>query len=100
MWIRCRERPSRISKRDAQTDLTPLPRNTMYAAVTLALLGWAWAFGSLGLLIYVLVAAIAFHVPIVRGEEPWLARAYGDAWQQYASRVPRWLWQSARGDRP
>jgi protein-S-isoprenylcysteine O-methyltransferase Ste14 len=67
-------------------------RNPMYVAVTLILLGWAWSFCSLGLLVYAVVIAIAFHVRVVLGEEPWLARAHGDAWRQYASRVPRWFW--------
>ena len=67
-------------------------RNPMYVAVTLILLGWAWSFRSLGLLVYAAVIAIAFHLRIVLGEEPWLARTYGDEWRQYASRVPRWFW--------
>jgi protein-S-isoprenylcysteine O-methyltransferase Ste14 len=67
-------------------------RNPMYIAVTLILLGWAWSFSSLGLLVYAVVIAIAFHLRVVLGEEPALARAHGDAWRQYASRVPRWFW--------
>jgi protein-S-isoprenylcysteine O-methyltransferase Ste14 len=67
-------------------------RNPMYVAVTFILLGWAWSFRSLGLLVYAVVIAIAFHLRVVLGEEPWLARTYGDAWRQYASRVPRWFW--------
>ena len=55
-------------------------------------IGWAWAFGSLGLLLYATVVAIAFHLRVVLGEEPWLARAFGGDWQQYARRVPRWFW--------
>jgi protein-S-isoprenylcysteine O-methyltransferase Ste14 len=67
-------------------------RNPMYVAVTLVLFGWAWAFGSVGLLLYAAVVAIAFHLRVVLGEEPWLARAFGSDWQQYAGRVPRWFW--------
>lgn len=64
----------------------------MYVAVSLALLGWAVAFGSPGLLIYALVVAVAFHLRVVFGEEPWLLRTHGSQWVQYRSRVPRWLW--------
>lgn len=68
-------------------------RNPMYVAVTLILLGWAWSFGSPGLLVYAVAVAIAFHFRVVLGEEPWLARTHGNEWEQYARRVPRWFWQ-------
>ena len=67
-------------------------RNPMYVAVTLMLVGWATSFGSVGLFVYTIVAAIAFHVRVVIQEEPWLARTHGKEWNQYASRVPRWFW--------
>ena len=66
-------------------------RNPMYLAVTLILLGWAAAFASLGLLLYALGVLVAFHLRIVLGEEPWLARTHGERWTQYASRVRRWF---------
>ena len=75
-----------------ETGLYRYSRNPMYVSVTLALLGWAAAFGSLGLLIYALLVAMAFHLRIVLGEEPWLSRTHGSQWEQYKSRVPRWLW--------
>lgn len=67
-------------------------RNPMYVAVTLILVGWAASFGLLGLWVYTIVVAIAFHLRVVLGEEPWLARTHGAQWQEYASRVPRWFW--------
>ena len=67
-------------------------RNPMYLSVSTILLAWALAFGSSGLLIYALMVAIAFHLRVVFGEEPWLARTHGLQWEQYASRVPRWFW--------
>ena len=66
-------------------------RNPMYVAVTIILLGWAVAFGRSGLFIYAIIVAAAFHLRVVFGEEPWLARTYGAQWQQYADRVPRWF---------
>jgi protein-S-isoprenylcysteine O-methyltransferase Ste14 len=66
-------------------------RNPMYIAVSLILVGWAWSFGLAGLLVYAIVVAIAFHLRVVLGEEPWLARTHGAQWQEYASRVPRWF---------
>jgi protein-S-isoprenylcysteine O-methyltransferase Ste14 len=67
-------------------------RNPMYVAVVLVLLGWAGSFGSLGLLVYAVAVAAAFHLRVVLGEEPWLARTHGRAWAQYTDRVPRWFW--------
>ncbi len=40
---------------------------------------------------YALFVAIAFHVRVVVGEEPWLRSTHGAAWDDYASRVRRWL---------
>jgi len=66
-------------------------RNPMYVAVALVLLGWALTFHSRPLVIYAVSVITAFHLRIVLGEEPWLARTHGDAWVRYKSRVPRWI---------
>ena len=66
-------------------------RNPMYIAVALVLFGWALTFHSRTLAIYAVGVFIAFHLRIVLGEEPWLARTHGQAWHQYKSRVPRWI---------
>ena len=66
-------------------------RNPMYVAVTLVLLGWALGARTAALWLYALGVAIAFHLRVVLGEEPWLARTHGDEWTRYAARVPRWL---------
>ena len=67
-------------------------RNPIYIAVTLLLLGWAVSFGLRGLFIYTIIVAVGFHLRVVFGEEPWLARTHGAQWQEYARRVPRWFW--------
>lgn len=67
-------------------------RNPMYVAVTLMLLGWALSFSSPGLFVYSAAVAVAFHLRVVLGEEPWLSRTHGAQWEQYSSRVPRWFW--------
>src|SRR5512139_211258 len=61
-------------------------RNPMYVAVVLILLGWAIGFGSARLLVYALAMAAAFHLRVVLGEEPYLARTHGQAWEQYRRR--------------
>ena len=66
-------------------------RNPMYVAVTLMLLGWASTFAVRGLFFYTACVVAAFHLRIIFGEEPWLARTHGPQWAEYSARVPRWL---------
>lgn len=66
-------------------------RNPMYVAVLMILCGWALAFSTRWLWTYAGVVAIVFHLRVVLGEEPWLARVHGEQWASYKARVPRWL---------
>ena len=66
-------------------------RNPMYVAVSLVLIGWALVYRSGALLIYALAVMLMFHLRVVFGEEPWLARTHGEDWQRYMARVPRWF---------
>jgi protein-S-isoprenylcysteine O-methyltransferase Ste14 len=68
-----------------------MSRNPMYVAVLLILCGWAAAFASPMLWVYAIGMAVAFHLRVVRHEEPLLAEAHGDAWLSYRAHVPRWL---------
>jgi protein-S-isoprenylcysteine O-methyltransferase Ste14 len=68
-----------------------LSRNPMYVAVLIILIGWATMFASRTLWLYAALIAIAFHLRVVVGEEPWLARTHGSEWVAYRARVPRWL---------
>jgi protein-S-isoprenylcysteine O-methyltransferase Ste14 len=63
----------------------------MYVSVTTMLAGWALSFHSGALALYASVVALAFHLRVVFGEEPVLARTFGAQWEDYRSRVPRWL---------
>jgi protein-S-isoprenylcysteine O-methyltransferase Ste14 len=71
-------------------------RNPMYVAVVMILCGWALAFESRALWIYAAAVAVAFHLRVVFGEEPWLARTHGAEWTAYRARVPRWLFRFPR----
>lgn len=66
-------------------------RNPMYVSVLLIVLGWAASFGARGLYWYTIFMAVAFHLRVVLGEEPWLARTHGASWADYARRVRRGL---------
>jgi len=66
-------------------------RNPMYVCVVLILLGWTALMPSAEMVFYTFAVVVAFHLRVVLGEEPWLARTHGDAWTRYAARVRRWL---------
>ncbi|MGH7634657.1 MAG: methyltransferase family protein [Gemmatimonadaceae bacterium] len=73
-----------------------LSRNPMYVAVLTILCGWAATFASPTLWIYAAIMALAFHLRVILGEEPWLARTHGAQWMAYRSRVPRWIGPASR----
>lgn len=66
-------------------------RNPMYIGVLLIVSGWALGFHSVALGEYALLLAVGFHLRVVFGEEPWLARIHGATWEAYRTVVPRWL---------
>ncbi|HSJ63480.1 MAG TPA: isoprenylcysteine carboxylmethyltransferase family protein [Gemmatimonadaceae bacterium] len=66
-------------------------RNPMYVAVLSIVAGWALAFDAAALWVYAGTLGLAFHLRVVHGEEPWLARTHGDRWVAYQAAVPRWL---------
>ncbi len=72
-------------------------RNPMYLAVLTLVGGWMLATGSPLTGVYLLALAVAFHLRVVRHEEPWLAQQFGPRWDAYRARVPRWIPGLARG---
>ncbi len=66
-------------------------RNPMYLGVLTAVLGSALAAGSPLLAVYTFALGAAFHLRVVRYEEPWLAARFASDWAAYRQAVPRWL---------
>ena len=66
-------------------------RNPMYVAMSSLLIGWAWLFGSPALGWWAVFMIAAFHLRSLLGEEPRLARVFGDSWTAYRARAPRWV---------
>ena len=73
------------------TGLYRFSRNPMYIAVVLVLWGWAFGFRSRAMAVYALLVMLAFHLRVIFGEEPWLARTHGEEWVRYKAQVPRWF---------
>jgi protein-S-isoprenylcysteine O-methyltransferase Ste14 len=66
-------------------------RNPIYIAALLVVLGEAWLFLSLPLLVYGGAVAIFFHLLVIGYEEPTLRRRFGEAYEAYRRTVPRWI---------
>jgi len=66
-------------------------RNPMYLGVLAIIAGQALLLGDIGLIIYAAFVWLAFHIFIVAYEEPTLRRRYGAQFEDYCTRVPRWL---------
>ena len=72
-------------------------RNPMYVGVLTVILGWAALFQAANLLFYALVVGTCFHLFIVFYEERHLVQEFGSQYEDYRSRVPRWLPSPQRG---
>ncbi len=66
-------------------------RNPMYGSIIVLLLGWTALFPIFGLLLYGLVITISFHLFVVLYEEPHLRKIFGNSYDEYLTRVGRWL---------
>jgi protein-S-isoprenylcysteine O-methyltransferase Ste14 len=66
-------------------------RNPMYIGVALAILGQAWLFHSLHILIYTACMLTVAHLFVVLYEEPTLRRQFGEEYDRYRATVPRWI---------
>ncbi|HKV81744.1 MAG TPA: isoprenylcysteine carboxylmethyltransferase family protein [Candidatus Sulfotelmatobacter sp.] len=66
-------------------------RNPMYIGVALAILGEAVVFRSIHVAEYAGVMLLIAHTFVVLYEEPTLQRQFGDSYEEYQRKVPRWL---------
>ncbi len=66
-------------------------RNPIYIAALLVVVGEAWLFFSLSLLVYAGAMALFFHLFVIGYEETTLRRRFGKAYDEYMQTVPRWV---------
>jgi|SRR5262245_52886101 len=66
-------------------------RNPMYISALLVVLGEAWLYLSLPLLVYGGGLAAFFHLFVIGYEEPTLGRTFSDSYEAYRRTVPRWI---------
>jgi protein-S-isoprenylcysteine O-methyltransferase Ste14 len=53
--------------------------------------GYIVWFSSLLALLYALLFFLAFHILIIVIEEPILRNTFGEAYEEYQKKVPRWV---------
>ncbi len=66
-------------------------RNPIYIGALMIVVGEAWLFLSLPLLLYVIAVAVGFHLIVVAYEEPRLSARFGEEYEAYRRSVPRWI---------
>jgi len=73
-------------------------RNPMYIGVFTVLLGEAMTFRSVVLLGYAAFFCVPVQLFVVFYEEPTLRRQFGESYEEYKRRVPRWIPKWTRRD--
>ena len=66
-------------------------RNPGYVAVDAMLVGQGLFLASPAVLVYGAFIALAFHIFVIVYEEPTLRDTYGEEYERYCRRVPRWI---------
>ena len=72
-------------------------RNPMYIGVLLILLGHILWSGSILLVLYAVGTLVCFQLFVVFYEEPFLKKTFGESYQLYLQKVPRWVPRKATG---
>ena len=66
-------------------------RNPIMAAELSVIWGEAFYVASLGVLLYAALTSVLAHFLVTRVEEPELRQRFGEAYEHYCRRIPRWL---------
>jgi protein-S-isoprenylcysteine O-methyltransferase Ste14 len=66
-------------------------RNPMYLGVLCLIISQSLISASIPILLYLVFVAVCFHLFITFYEEPRLRTTFGEQYEDYCRRVPRWL---------
>jgi protein-S-isoprenylcysteine O-methyltransferase Ste14 len=81
-------RPTTVLVTDGVFNYT---RNPLYAGISVALCGVGLIFALDWVLVLIAPSCILLHFAVVRREEIYLERKFGDEYRRYRARVPRYL---------
>ena len=73
------------------TGLYSYVRNPMYVSGLIVLIGWILWSPSTALFLAFLLFFLAAHTFVLVYEEPTLTREFGETYENYLKRVPRWI---------
>ena len=68
-----------------------LTRNPLYLSLTLLYIGISFIFSALWALLLLLPLLVIVHIGVIKREEIYLERKFGDEYRQYKAQVRRWL---------
>jgi len=71
-------------------------RNPMYVGVSALILGQAAYYRSGKTLVYLCFVVTAFHLFVRFYEEPTLRRLFGEQYEEYRRKVPRWIFRLSK----
>jgi protein-S-isoprenylcysteine O-methyltransferase Ste14 len=81
------------------TGLFSVVRNPIMAAELLVIWAEALYLASLGVVLYAALISVLAHLLVVHVEEPELRERFGDSYESYCRKVPRWLPRLGRAKR-
>jgi protein-S-isoprenylcysteine O-methyltransferase Ste14 len=73
------------------TGLYRYVRNPMYVGVAFLIISQAISWRSYPIVVYLIFIVACFYELVIAYEEPHLKRVFGEQYEQYCLRVPRWL---------
>ena len=83
--------PNRAADRLVESGPFALTRNPIYAGNTILMIGVGVAWNSLWFIAFAFAAAALTQQLAIKREEAHLALRFGERWERYAARVPRWF---------
>ncbi len=85
--------PWKPATRLAATGIYAHTRNPMYVGLALLMAGLGIALASTGILLMLIPAALVLHYGVVKREERYLERKFGEDYRHFKATVPRYGWR-------
>jgi len=83
--------PNRPTNNIVQTSIFGVSRNPLYLSLVLVFIGMAFLMNSLVLVIMTIIFGVIIDRGVIKPEEVYLEKKFGDEYLQYKSKVRKWL---------